>query len=178
MSVVTLPSSFTTTSSYSVAPMAWAIPPSICPRHWRGLTTTPASAACTLCRIFSSPVPRFTATRKPCTLKATERGVPPQRGQFDAGIRGGLRQFSQCHGGSVDHHGVTVEDTRGRLGLPDPGGKGADPDSQLFRGCQGRLAGHHGAGGAERTGVVLHQVGVGLPDRHPGCLRGQRRGRE
>src|ERR1700753_2147440 len=43
-----------------------------------GLATRPASAACTLLRILISPVPLFTATLKPCTLKATERGVPPE----------------------------------------------------------------------------------------------------
>ena len=77
--MVTRPASSTLTSSYSAAPSACAMPPSICPRHCLGLTTTPASAAWTLCRIRSSPVPVFTATRKPWTLNATERGVPPQR---------------------------------------------------------------------------------------------------
>src|SRR3954451_23911975 len=38
----------------------------------------PASAACTLFRILSSPVNLFTATRKPCTLKATDRGEPDE----------------------------------------------------------------------------------------------------
>ena len=38
--------------------------------------TVPASAACTLCRMRISPVAGRTATRKPCTLKVTERPRP------------------------------------------------------------------------------------------------------
>src|SRR5215213_1966694 len=40
------------------------------------LITTPASAAWTLCRMAISPVTRWTAMRKPCTLNATLRGAP------------------------------------------------------------------------------------------------------
>ncbi len=76
--MVTFPASSTITSSCSAAPRACAAPPCTWPRHCRGLTTKPASAACTLCRIRSSPVRRCTATRTPWTLKATERGEPSQ----------------------------------------------------------------------------------------------------
>ena len=38
--------------------------------------TVPASAACTLRRMRISPVAGWTATRKPCTLNDTDRGVP------------------------------------------------------------------------------------------------------
>ena len=50
-----------------------------------GLTTVPASAACTLFRMRISPVRRFTATRNPCTLNATERGVPSEKPASSSG---------------------------------------------------------------------------------------------
>ncbi|SHW52337.1 Uncharacterised protein [Mycobacteroides abscessus subsp. abscessus] len=56
--------------------MACATPPSTWPRHCWGLTTTPASAVCTDCRMRTVPVCGRTATRNAWTLKATERGVP------------------------------------------------------------------------------------------------------
>ena len=55
--VSTVPSALIRTSSNSAAPSACAMPPSIWPRHCSGFTTTPASAACTLCRMRISPVP-------------------------------------------------------------------------------------------------------------------------
>ena len=52
----TRPSSSITISSYSAAPSDCATPPSIWPRHCIGLATRPASAACTLFRMWISPL--------------------------------------------------------------------------------------------------------------------------
>ena len=48
--------------------MPCATPPSTCPRHCAGFITKPASAACTDCRIRTSPVSGSTATRTAWTL--------------------------------------------------------------------------------------------------------------
>ena len=87
--MVTVPSPSRIISSYSAVPIACATPPSTWPRHCSGFITKPASAACTDCRIRTSPVAVSTATRKPCTLNASERGAPswrPVGGQRAAGL--------------------------------------------------------------------------------------------
>jgi hypothetical protein len=44
-------------------------------RHCMGLMSLPISAACALCKISICLATRCTATRTPCALKATVRGV-------------------------------------------------------------------------------------------------------
>jgi hypothetical protein len=76
--VVTRPATSTRTSSNSAAPSACATPPSTCPRNCTGLSTVPASTACTDCRILISPDPALTATRNPCAQNVADRARPSQ----------------------------------------------------------------------------------------------------
>ncbi|OUD85137.1 hypothetical protein BC477_12050 [Clavibacter michiganensis subsp. michiganensis] len=57
-------------------PIACAVPPSTWPRSCAGLSTVPASTACTERRMRTSPVAGSTATRNACTLNARERRAP------------------------------------------------------------------------------------------------------
>jgi hypothetical protein len=108
-------------------------------------------------------VPSSIATRKPCTLKATERGVPPQypfssSGSSTLGIGGEVGQGDRL---LAAHHAATGEHALGH------GASSSSAARDRIRGQRGRggvrgAAGDDGAGRAEGAGVVRHQIGVGL----------------
>ncbi len=84
--VVTRPVAEIRTSSNSAAPSACATPPSTWPRSWTGLSTVPASTACTDCRMRISPVAALTATRNPWAQNVTDRAVPSQYPSASSGL--------------------------------------------------------------------------------------------